>query len=68
MPAHDWLPESKVDPLCAVELRFHSAIPGWCKLVGLQIKAVPECEGSGFMVRQDQAERIVELAKAASAA
>jgi hypothetical protein len=64
MPAHDWQPASSVDPLCALDLRYHSAMVGWCKVVGLQIKAVPECEGGGFAIRQDQAERLVELARA----
>lgn len=41
------------------ELRYHSAMPNWCKVVGLEIKAVPKSEGSGFMIRRDQAERIV---------
>lgn len=42
-----------------LEIRHHSAIPNWVKLVGLHIKAVPECEGGGFMVEKAQAEEIV---------
>ena len=42
-----------------MELRYHHAIPGWCKVIGLKIRPVPECEGGGFMVREDQAELIV---------
>jgi hypothetical protein len=41
------------------ELKYHSAMPNWCKIVGLDIKIVPEWEGGGFMVRRDQAEQIV---------
>jgi hypothetical protein len=43
----------------ALELRYHGAMPNWCKVVGLEIKAVHEWEGGGFMIRRDQAERIV---------
>ena len=41
------------------ELRHHSAMPNWCKVVGLEIKPVPKTEGVGFMIRRDQAEAIV---------
>ncbi len=49
----DWPPEA---PL---EIRFHHAIPGWCKVFGLHIREIPECEGGGYMVREDQARMIV---------
>jgi len=41
-----------------LELRYHAAMPNWCKLVGLEIRTVPECEGGGFMIQKDQAEHI----------
>lgn len=41
------------------ELRFHHAIPGWCKIIGLNIREIPECEGAGFMVEENEARRIV---------
>jgi len=44
----------------ALELRYHSAMPGWCKVIGLRIRAIPECEGGGFAVAQPQAEAIVQ--------
>lgn len=47
-------------PVWAPVLLHHSAMPNWKKIEGLEIKAVPECEGGGFMVRTWQAERIVE--------
>jgi hypothetical protein len=53
--------EAHTAPLDNVLIRYHSAMPNWCKLVGLEIKAVPECEGGGFMVRRDQAEAIIAL-------
>lgn len=49
------------DPLEGIELRYHTAMPGWCKIVGLDIRAIPECEGGGFAIRKDQAEHIVSL-------
>jgi len=42
----------------ALELRYHSAMPGWCRIIGLKIKAIPECEGGGFAIVQPQAEAI----------
>lgn len=42
------------------ELRFHHAIPGWCKIKGLQIKEIPLCEGGGFMILEPQARVIVD--------
>lgn len=42
-----------------LEIRYHSAMPNWAKVVGLRIKAVPECEGGGFMIDKEQAEFIV---------
>lgn len=52
---------SNDDPLAPLDLRYHHAIPGWCRVIGLQIRAVPECEGGGYMIRQDQAERLIKL-------
>ena len=49
------------DPLSGLELRYHGAIPGWCKIVGLDIRTIPACEGGGFAIRQDQAERLMAL-------
>jgi len=49
------------DPLHGIEFRFHSAIPNWCKLVGLKIKPVPDCEGGGFMLDRRQAIAIMDL-------
>jgi hypothetical protein len=42
-----------------MELRYHHALPGWCKVLGLDIRTVPELEGGGFMVREEQARQIV---------
>jgi hypothetical protein len=42
-----------------LEIRYHNAMPGWAKLVGLKVKAIPECEGGGFMIEKVQAEKIV---------
>ena len=42
-----------------LELRFHHAIPGWCKIVGLKVREIPECEGGGYMLREDQARQLV---------
>lgn len=42
-----------------LEIRYHSAMPNWAKVVGLKIKAVHECEGGGFMIDKWQAEDIV---------
>jgi len=44
-----------------ISIRYHSALPQWAKVVGLEIRSVPKCEGGGFMIRKDQAEKIVEL-------
>ena len=46
-------------PLDDITIRYHAAMPNWCKLNGLDIKAVPVSEG--FMVRRDQAEAIIAL-------
>ena len=53
------------DMRAAFELRYHSAMPNWCKIVGLQIKVIPECEGGGFVVEKNQAEAIVAALQAA---
>jgi hypothetical protein len=37
------------------ELLYHNAMPGWVKIKGLDIRAIPECEGGGFAVRHDRA-------------
>lgn len=42
------------------ELRFHPALPGWCKVLGLEIKAVPACEGGGFMLPTAAGQALVE--------
>jgi predicted RNA-binding protein associated with RNAse of E/G family len=42
-----------------LEIRYHNAMPNWAKLVGLKIRAVPECEGGGFMIDKEQAEAIM---------
>lgn len=47
-------------PLDDITIRYHAAMPKWCKLNGLEIKACPPYEG-GFMVRRDQAEAIIGL-------
>jgi hypothetical protein len=49
------------DPLAGLDIRYHAAMPKWCKLVGLAIRAVHPSEGGGFMVRRDQAEAIMAL-------
>lgn len=46
------------------ELRFHHAMPGWCKIIGLQIKPVPECEGGGYKIPETQARLIVAAVNA----
>lgn len=48
-------------PLDDITIRYHAAMPNWCKLNGLDIKAVHPSEGGGFMVRRDQAEAIIAL-------
>ena len=47
-----------------MELRYHNAMPGWCKIIGLKIKAIHECEGGGFAIEQKQAEAIVKALSA----
>lgn len=42
----------------AFEIRYHNAMPNWAKLLGLKIKAIHECEGGGFAIDKEQAERI----------
>ena len=49
------------DPLAAITILYHSAMPNWCKLQGLEIKAVLKSEGGGFAIRRDQAEAIIAL-------
>jgi hypothetical protein len=49
------------DPLDGLELRYHNAMPGWCKIVGLKIRTVPACEGAGFMIEREQALAIMAL-------
>lgn len=46
----------------APELRFHYVFPKWCKLVGVKIREIPECEGGGYMVPEEQARMIVASA------
>lgn len=48
-------------PLDDITIRYHAAMPNWCKLNGLDIRAVHPSEGGGFMVRRDQAEAIIAL-------
>lgn len=45
--------------LAGLQIRYHNAMPKWAKILGLEIRAVDECEGGGFMVRKDQAEAIM---------
>lgn len=47
--------------LAGLELRHHSAMPNWCKMIGLKILAIPECEGGGFAIDRLQAETIMDL-------
>lgn len=47
-PTH---PEGVLEPF---EIRYHSAMPGWIKVIGLTIRQVPECEGGGYMLREDE--------------
>lgn len=56
-------PPNTVKVLDKIEIRYHSAIPNYCKLEGLDIRIIPECEGGGFMIRKDQAEAIIALIK-----
>lgn len=35
------------------DVRYHGAMPGWVRVVGLSIKIIDECEGGGFAVRED---------------
>ena len=52
----------------AMELRYHHAMPGWCKIIGLKVRPVPKCEGGGFKVEEKQARLIAaapELLEAA---
>ena len=42
-----------------LELRYHNAMPGWCKIVGLKVKQVPECEGGGVKFLEEDAKIIV---------
>ena len=49
------------------QLRFHHAIPGWCRVVGLHIRTIPECEGGGFMVTEVQAKIIMDALNANAA-
>lgn len=48
-------------PLDGITIRYHAAMPNWCKLHGLDIKAVHASEGGGFMIRCDQGEAIIAL-------
>lgn len=61
MPTNPSNPQTTAGPLADIGIRYHSAMPNWCKLHGLDIKAVPLSEGGGFMVRRDQAEAIIAL-------
>jgi hypothetical protein len=45
------------------DLKFHSAIPGFCKITGLDIRTVEESEGGGYMVNEYQARQIVDALK-----
>ena len=54
-------PPTTRGPLYDITIRYHAAMPNWCKLNGLEIKAVHPSEGGGFMVRRDQAEAIIAL-------
>lgn len=41
------------------EILYHNAMPDWVKIKGLDIHAIPDWEGGGFAVRQDQARLII---------
>lgn len=47
--------------LSGLEIRFHSAMPNWCKIVGLKIRAIPKCEGGGFAIDRLQGEKIMDM-------
>lgn len=47
-----------------LELGFHHAIPGWCKIFGLETRIIPECEGGGMMIEETQARNIVDCVNA----
>ncbi len=44
----------------SLDLRFHHALPGWCKVIGLKIREIPECEGGGYMIPEAEARRLIE--------
>lgn len=41
------------------ELRYHSAMPGWVKVVGLRIRKIPACEGGGYAIPEEAGKRLV---------
>jgi len=57
-PALEIKPKATCKENLQVEILHHSAVPDWCKVKGLDIRAIDECEGGGFMIRREQAEKI----------
>ena len=53
--------DTRAGPLDDITICYHAAKPNWCKLKGLDIRAVHPSEGGGFMIRRDQAEAIIAL-------
>ncbi len=46
------------NPLNGFEIRYHHALPDWCKVLGLDIREIPECEGGGYRIPKAKAEAI----------
>jgi len=59
------IPDERDRIVASLGIRYHNAMPNWAKIVGLKIKAVPECEGGGFMIDREQAELIMASIKLA---
>lgn len=60
--------EKKKHLLGPYEIRYHHAISGWCKIIGLKIKEIPECEGGGYMIPEKDAHLIVTATELLEAA
>lgn len=42
------------------ELRYHNAMPGWCKIIGLEIRKIHKCEGGGVAFKEEDANKMIE--------
>jgi len=48
-----------------LSIKYHAGNPNICRIPEIAARPLPECEGGGFYIPRDQAEKIVAINNAA---